>query len=272
MKRPRTEDATRRTGFLPSSLPRFHLNATARNVLKCSTAYFLASLFTYIDPLADFIGMPFDIEGPVSNGHFVASVLSFFLFPFAPSDLKLLKCDSPLAAIAVYYNPAKDIGAMVEADLFMHVLGLCPSSFLVFLALFCLFPVCLTGSGAPCSVRLCASDRWRRPSGSFVLVWRPLATLSSSLCGWRVVWDLWRGRDQGSTMPNLPLVWLDPHCFPKHPFTEPTLSFSSLLHDNADKVRMLPLGRRCKMLIRVVRTRSSSMCVLNHTTHPCSNS
>lgn len=71
-----------------------------RNILKCSVAYFLASLFTLHPYLSDFFG---DLTsygpgggGPSPSGHMIAT-------------------------IAVYYNPAKSIGGMVEADTFCFI-------------------------------------------------------------------------------------------------------------------------------------------------------
>ncbi|KAH8116610.1 Fusaric acid resistance protein-like-domain-containing protein [Phellopilus nigrolimitatus] len=66
-----------------------------RNILKCAVAYFIASLFTFVPPLSHLIG---DITSdgskiPSPSGHMVATV-------------------------AVYFNPAKTYGAMLEADLF----------------------------------------------------------------------------------------------------------------------------------------------------------
>ncbi|KAI6037545.1 Fusaric acid resistance protein-like-domain-containing protein [Pisolithus marmoratus] len=71
-----------------------------KNILKCSVAYFLASLFTLHPYLSDFFG---DLTsygpgggGPSPSGHMIAT-------------------------IAVYYNPAKSIGGMVEADTFCFI-------------------------------------------------------------------------------------------------------------------------------------------------------
>ncbi|KZT10938.1 uncharacterized protein LAESUDRAFT_643293 [Laetiporus sulphureus 93-53] len=73
------------------------LSPLARNILKCSIAYFIASLFTFSPYLSMFIA---DLTNygsgestPSPSGHMVATV-------------------------AVYYNPAKTLGAMVEADLY----------------------------------------------------------------------------------------------------------------------------------------------------------
>ncbi|RPD58687.1 hypothetical protein L227DRAFT_504933 [Lentinus tigrinus ALCF2SS1-6] len=73
------------------------LTTVQRNILKCAIAYFIGSLFTFSPYLSGFIA---DITGdnpgertPSPSGHMVATV-------------------------AVYYNPAKTLGAMVEADVF----------------------------------------------------------------------------------------------------------------------------------------------------------
>ncbi|KAL4073766.1 Fusaric acid resistance protein-like-domain-containing protein [Scleroderma citrinum] len=71
-----------------------------KNILKCSVAYFFASLFTLHPYLSNFFG---DLtsygsgdSGPSPSGHMIAT-------------------------ISVYYNPAKTIGGMVEADAFCFV-------------------------------------------------------------------------------------------------------------------------------------------------------
>ncbi|KJA19958.1 hypothetical protein HYPSUDRAFT_1093990 [Hypholoma sublateritium FD-334 SS-4] len=70
-----------------------HLTSpTFRNILKCSIAYFIAALFTFSPLLSQFIS-DLDTSGPSASGHMVAT-------------------------IAVYFNPAKTAGAMIEADLF----------------------------------------------------------------------------------------------------------------------------------------------------------
>ncbi|KAF8269290.1 Fusaric acid resistance protein-like-domain-containing protein [Lactarius quietus] len=79
-----------------------------RNILKCSIAYFVGSLFTYYAPLSRFIAeLTQDGPGekyPSATGHMVATV-------------------------AVYYNPAKTIGGMLEADIYC-VMGLGFASFI----------------------------------------------------------------------------------------------------------------------------------------------
>lgn len=78
-----------------------------RNVLKCSIAYFIASLFTFSPYLSSFIS---DLTSrdpgphtPLPSGYMVAT-------------------------IAVYFNPAKTNGGMIEADVFCLV-GLLYSAF-----------------------------------------------------------------------------------------------------------------------------------------------
>ncbi|KAH8107675.1 Fusaric acid resistance protein-like-domain-containing protein [Cristinia sonorae] len=75
------------------------LTPLQRNILKCSIAYFIGSLFTFSPYLSGLIS---DLT---SNG---------------PSDGE--RTPSPaghmVATVAVYYNPAKTMGAMLEADLF----------------------------------------------------------------------------------------------------------------------------------------------------------
>ncbi|THH02540.1 hypothetical protein EW145_g6738 [Phellinidium pouzarii] len=77
-----------------------------RNILKCAVAYFVASLFTFVPALSHLIGS-ISSNGeskPSPSGHMVATV-------------------------AVYFNPAKTAGAMLEADLYC-LLGLAWASFI----------------------------------------------------------------------------------------------------------------------------------------------
>lgn len=103
-----------RKWFSRENLPT--LTPLHRNVLKCAIAYFIASLFTFCPPLSDFIG---DLasygpggRGPSPSAHMVAT-------------------------IAVYFNPAKTVGAMIEADIFC-LMGLAYSAFVcgVFMSTF----------------------------------------------------------------------------------------------------------------------------------------
>lgn len=73
-----------------------------RNILKCSLAYFIGSLFTYYTPLSRFI-VELTQDGPGEK------------YPSATGHM--------VATVAVYYNPAKTIGGMLEADIYC-VMGL----------------------------------------------------------------------------------------------------------------------------------------------------
>ncbi|KAF8627218.1 hypothetical protein AX15_004480 [Amanita polypyramis BW_CC] len=73
------------------------LSPLHRNVLKCSIAYFTASLFTFCPYLSNFISD---------------------LTSYGPGNAVSTPSGHMVATIAVYYNPAKTIGGMLEADLF----------------------------------------------------------------------------------------------------------------------------------------------------------
>ncbi|KAF9049707.1 Fusaric acid resistance protein-like-domain-containing protein [Panaeolus papilionaceus] len=91
----------------------FSFSLITRNTLKCSIAYFIASLFTF-SPL-------------------LSQLVSDWM-PYGPSDPTTpLPIGHMIATIAVYYNPAKTVGSMIEADLFC-VFGLV---YAAFVALFC---------------------------------------------------------------------------------------------------------------------------------------
>ncbi|KAG9316913.1 Fusaric acid resistance protein-like-domain-containing protein [Chiua virens] len=79
--------------WIPSRVPAIPL--LWKNMLKCSVAYFIASLFTFHPSLARFFG---DLTSYGSGGG----------SPYPSAHL--------IATIAVYYNPAKTIGGMFEAD------------------------------------------------------------------------------------------------------------------------------------------------------------
>ncbi|KAF8798745.1 hypothetical protein BYT27DRAFT_7122602 [Phlegmacium glaucopus] len=101
--------------YLPFRLPTFTI--THRNILKCAIAYFVASLFTFSPYLSRFISDlssygPNDPTTPLPSGHMVATIV-------------------------VYFNPAKTIGAMIEADLFcffglLYSAAVCLLSTLIF--------------------------------------------------------------------------------------------------------------------------------------------
>ncbi|KAJ7590150.1 Fusaric acid resistance protein-like-domain-containing protein [Mycena floridula] len=69
-----------------------------RNILKCAIAYFIASLFTYSPYLSGLLG---DLVSYGRND------------PSKPSPSTHI-----VATIAVYFHPAKTVGAMLKADLF----------------------------------------------------------------------------------------------------------------------------------------------------------
>ncbi|KAJ3519837.1 hypothetical protein NMY22_g13018 [Coprinellus aureogranulatus] len=73
-----------------------------RNTLKCAIAYLIASLFTFEPHLSALF------SGLVSYGN-----------SGDPSERLPLPSGHMVATIAVYFNPAKTIGAMIEADLFV---------------------------------------------------------------------------------------------------------------------------------------------------------
>lgn len=106
-----THTATRSSQALPQpkvQQPRLpSLTVMQKNILKCAVAYFLGSLFTFNPYLSGIVSDITSAEGPSPSGHMVATV-------------------------AVYFNPAKTAGGMVEADtycfmglLFAAVVSLC---------------------------------------------------------------------------------------------------------------------------------------------------
>ncbi|EGG02122.1 uncharacterized protein MELLADRAFT_91665 [Melampsora larici-populina 98AG31] len=62
-----------------------------RNILKCSIAYLIASLFSFYDPLSDLLVRPFGLDGPFSGAHVVATIVT-------------------------HYRPAATVGAMMQAN------------------------------------------------------------------------------------------------------------------------------------------------------------
>lgn len=95
-----------RSSWFPSvSLPT--LTPLQRNILKCSVAYFIGSLFTFSPYLSGFLtdltNYGSGDKSPSPVGHIVATV-------------------------TVYYNPAKTLGAMLEANFFCSM-GLVFASF-----------------------------------------------------------------------------------------------------------------------------------------------
>ncbi|KAH9053366.1 Fusaric acid resistance protein-like-domain-containing protein [Lactarius vividus] len=108
------KDTIREDSKLPSGAGRRLLSRVPalptlyRNILKCSLAYFLGSLFTYYAPLSRLI-VELTQDGPGEK------------YPSAAGHM--------VATVAVYYNPAKTIGGMLEADIYC-VMGLGFASFI----------------------------------------------------------------------------------------------------------------------------------------------
>ncbi|KAF7376656.1 ArAE-2 domain-containing protein [Mycena sanguinolenta] len=121
-----------------------------RNIIKCAVAYFIASLFTFSPYLSSFIS---DLttygdreRRPSPSGHMVATVM-------------------------VYFNPAKTMGGMVEADLYCFV-GLMYSAF-----------VCL--SSMSMFWWLETKPGWEWLADILVIVW---IGVSMSIVAWMKVW------------------------------------------------------------------------------------
>ncbi|KAJ8078011.1 hypothetical protein PM082_000213 [Marasmius tenuissimus] len=91
--------------YSPSRIPQ--IPVLYRNILKCSIAYFVASLFTYNDYLSSFMSD---------------------LVSYGPGGGKPLASGHMVATVAVYFNPAKTMGGMLEADIFC-IFGLFYSAF-----------------------------------------------------------------------------------------------------------------------------------------------
>ncbi|KAJ6594590.1 Fusaric acid resistance protein-like-domain-containing protein [Mycena capillaripes] len=121
-----------------------------RNIFKCAVAYFIASLFTFSPYLSSFISDITTYGGgerrPSPSGHMVATV-------------------------AVYFNPAKTMGGMVEADLYCLV-GLLYSAF-VCLASMTMFWWLETKPG------------WEWLADFLVIAW---IGVSMSIVAWMKVW------------------------------------------------------------------------------------
>ncbi|KAJ7141111.1 Fusaric acid resistance protein-like-domain-containing protein [Mycena epipterygia] len=132
----------------PKRLPEVPL--LYRNIFKCAVAYFIASLFTFSPYLSSFIS---DLttygdgeRRPSPSGHMVATV-------------------------AVYFNPAKTMGGMVEADLYCFM-GLMYSAF-VCLASMTMFWWLETKPG------------WEWLADILVIAW---IGVSMSIVAWMKVW------------------------------------------------------------------------------------
>ncbi|CAE7150897.1 unnamed protein product [Rhizoctonia solani] len=125
------------------------LSPLQKKVLKCSIAYTLGCLFTFVPALSNILTdiVPLGSQqGPSPTGHMVATV-------------------------AVYYNPAKTIGGMIEADMF-----------------------CLVGAAFASFASLMATDSfwffevqpgWEWLADFLVLAWLGLAM---TLIAWSKIW------------------------------------------------------------------------------------
>lgn len=93
---------------------RFGLTRPHADVLKCATAYFLASLWTFTPALNRLLPNPTGAQCVEASSH-------CYIERFRKSDRSPY---SLVATIAVYYNPAKSVGAMLEADRFCLAVSL----------------------------------------------------------------------------------------------------------------------------------------------------
>ncbi|CAE6366554.1 unnamed protein product [Rhizoctonia solani] len=125
------------------------LSPLQKKVLKCSIAYTIGCLFTFVPALSNVLTDIIPLgsqQGPSPTGHMVATV-------------------------AVYYNPAKTIGGMIEADMF-----------------------CLVGAAFASFASLMATDSfwffevqpgWEWLADLLVLAWLGLAM---TLIAWSKLW------------------------------------------------------------------------------------
>ncbi|KZT41476.1 hypothetical protein SISSUDRAFT_981821 [Sistotremastrum suecicum HHB10207 ss-3] len=147
-----SDDNDDRTFFLASPKPppptsKWRLPPLYKKVLKCTLAYFIGSLFTFSPWLAELVSRITSSNGvPSPTGHLIATV-------------------------AVYYNPAKTIGAMTEADAYCS-LGVFYSAFisLASMSMYWFLEV---------------RDGWQWLADLLVLVW---IALGMSLIAWMKVW------------------------------------------------------------------------------------
>ncbi|TFK74268.1 hypothetical protein BDN72DRAFT_760046 [Pluteus cervinus] len=101
-----------RLSILKARLTPAPLPVLWRNVLKCAVAYFLASLFTF---------------SPYLSG-WMSDLTSYGLRNASVYGRRPTPSGHMVATIAVYFNPAKTTGAMLDADLFC-LFGLMYSAF-----------------------------------------------------------------------------------------------------------------------------------------------
>ncbi|KAJ7678691.1 hypothetical protein B0H17DRAFT_102075 [Mycena rosella] len=134
--------------FSPQWLPAVPL--LYRNIIKCAVAYFIGSLFTFSPYLSSFIS-DFNTYGDEER---------------RPSPIAHM-----VATIAVYYNPARTMGSMLEADLYCFV-GLVYSAF-------------VSLSSMAVFWWLEKQPGWEWLANVLVIVW---IGVSMSLVAWTKVW------------------------------------------------------------------------------------
>ncbi|KAG6862245.1 hypothetical protein C0995_002176 [Termitomyces sp. Mi166 len=126
-----------------------------RNVLKCAIAYFVASLFTFNPFLANLL----------------SKIASYGHMDHGPGSREPFPSGHMVATIAVYYNPAKTKGGMIEANLFC-LMGLFYAAF-----------VCLSSMNMFWWLEL--SPGWEWLGDLVAILW---FGVSMSIVSWFKVW------------------------------------------------------------------------------------
>ncbi|KAG5735641.1 hypothetical protein E4T56_gene6971 [Termitomyces sp. T112] len=126
-----------------------------RNVLKCAIAYFIASLFTFNPFLANLL----------------SSITSYGDLDHGSRSREPFPSGHMVATIAVYYNPAKTKGGMIEANIFC-LMGL------FYAALMCI-------SSMKTLRWLELSPGWERLGNFVAIIW---IGVSMSILSWFKVW------------------------------------------------------------------------------------
>jgi hypothetical protein len=101
-----TTNDSRRSWFSFCKLPT--LTLVQRNVLKCSIAYFIASLFTFSPVLSHFIGdltsYGAGAKGPSPSGHMVAT-----MYVLATAKVVFMEHTSPFLIVLFTITPPKPL-------------------------------------------------------------------------------------------------------------------------------------------------------------------
>ncbi|CAL1706087.1 unnamed protein product [Somion occarium] len=147
-ERPPQVPSEQRSRWSLPSLPQ--LTPLQRNILKCSIAYFIGSLFTF---------------SPYLSG-FIADVTSY-----GPGESEPSPSGHMVATVAVYFNPAKTVGGMMDADTFC-LMGLLYATF-----------VSLSSMGMFWFFEVRAGWEWL--ADSLVVIW---IGIGMSLVAWMKVW------------------------------------------------------------------------------------